>query len=78
MNSQALCGMYEKYTLQGVFYLLKSTLLLLAGFYGGKAMSNEENIPVLTKTDLITLLQNMDDHVILTINLEGDAEDGEA
>lgn len=41
-------------------------------------MSNEENIPVLTKTDLITLLQNMDDQVILTINLEGDAEDGEA
>ena len=41
-------------------------------------MSNEENIPVLTKTDLITLLQNMDDHVILTINLEGDVEDGEA
>ncbi|MGN0268151.1 MAG: hypothetical protein ACI4D7_10785, partial [Lachnospiraceae bacterium] len=37
-------------------------------------MSNEENIPVLTKTDLITLLQNMDDHVILTINLEGDAK----
>lgn len=41
-------------------------------------MSNEEYIPVLTKTDLITLLQNMDDQVILTINLEGDAEDGEA
>lgn len=41
-------------------------------------MSNEENIPVLTTSDLITLLQNMDDHVILTINLEGDAEDGEA
>ena len=41
-------------------------------------MSNEENIPVLTKADLITLLQNMDDQVILTINLEGDAEDGEA
>lgn len=41
-------------------------------------MSNEENIPVLTKTDLIILLQNMDDQVIFTINLEGDAEDGEA
>lgn len=57
---------YITYTLQGAFSL------------GGKAMSNEENIPVLTKTDLITLLQNMDDQVILTINLEGDAEDGEA
>lgn len=40
-------------------------------------MSNERIIPVVTTSELLTLLQSMDDHVILTINLEGDDENAE-
>lgn len=40
-------------------------------------MDNEENIPVLTSSELRTQLQSLDDHVILTIILEGDDENAE-
>ena len=63
MNSQTLCGAYVTYTLQGAFYLEE------------KEMSNEENIPVITASELRTRLQELGDHVILTIVLEGDDED---
>lgn len=38
-------------------------------------MSNEENIPVITASELRARLQELDDHVILTIVLEGDDEE---
>lgn len=38
-------------------------------------MSNEENIPVITTSELRTRLQELGDHVILTIVLEGDDEE---
>lgn len=53
------------YTLQGVFIL------------EGTVMSNEKSIPVVSTSELLTLLQSLDDHVILTINLEGDDENAE-
>ena len=65
MNTQALCGAYVTYTLQSVFLLEEIV------------MSNEKNIQVVTTSELLTLLQSMDDHVILTINLEGDDENAE-
>ena len=40
-------------------------------------MSNENSIPVVIISELLTLLQSLDDHVILTINLEGDDENAE-
>lgn len=40
-----------------------------------KEMSNEENIPVITASELRTRLQELGDHVILTIVLEGDDEE---
>lgn len=38
-------------------------------------MNNEKNIQVMTASELRTLLQSLDDHVILTIILEGDDEE---
>ena len=38
-------------------------------------MNNEENIQVMTSSELHTQLQSLDDHVILTIILEGDDEE---
>lgn len=40
-------------------------------------MSNEKSIQIVTSSELLTLLQSLDDHVILTINLEGDDENAE-
>ena len=66
MNSQALCGAYVTYTLQGVFLLEEIV------------MSNEKSIQVITTSELLAQLQSLDDHAILTIVLEeGDDEDGE-
>ena len=65
MNTRALCGAYVMYTLQGVFIL------------EGTVMSNEKSIPVVSTSELLTLLQSLEDHVILTINLEGDDENAE-
>lgn len=38
-------------------------------------MNNEENIRVMTSSELRTQLQSLDNHVILTIILEGDDEE---
>lgn len=38
-------------------------------------MNNEENIQVMTSSELRTQLKFLDDHVILTIILEGDDEE---
>lgn len=40
-------------------------------------MQDEENIQVMTTSELRTQLQSLDDHVILTIILEGDDENAE-
>ena len=48
---------------------------LQAFSFGGKPMNNEENILVMTSSELRTQLQSLDDHVILTIILEGDDEE---
>lgn len=40
-------------------------------------MQDEENIQVMTTSELRTQLQSLDDHVILTIILERDDENAE-